>query len=68
MADDRAYHRADHIAAVVSAVALLIIAFCCVALVCWLALSKQDSKLYEADNMVCVSQPLAVQCFERKPR
>lgn len=37
-------------------------------LVCWIALSKQDSKLYEADNVVCVSQPLSVQCFERKAR
>jgi hypothetical protein len=37
-------------------------------MVCWLALSKQNSKLYEADNVVCVSQPLSVQCFERKAR
>jgi hypothetical protein len=37
-------------------------------MVCWLVLSKQDSKLYEADNVVCVSQPLSVQCFERKAR
>jgi hypothetical protein len=34
----------------------------------WSYIAKQDSKLYEADNFVCVSQPFAVQCFERKPR
>jgi hypothetical protein len=48
-------------AAVLAAVALTM-------LVCWITLSKQDSKLYEADNVVCVSQPFAVNCFERKPR
>lgn len=37
-------------------------------LVCWLALSRQDSKLYEADNVVCASQPLAITCWERHPR
>ena len=37
-------------------------------LVMWMVLSKQDSKLYEADNVVCVSQPFSVQCFERKAR
>lgn len=35
----------------------------------WVALSSQNSKLYEADNVVCVSQPLASpSCFERKVR
>lgn len=36
--------------------------------VCWVVLSRQNSKLYEADNVVCVSQPFAISCFERKPR
>lgn len=49
-------------------IAAIVIAICCVVLVCWLVFSKQDSKLYEADNMVCVSQPGSLQCFERKPR
>jgi hypothetical protein len=37
-------------------------------LVMWLAMSEQKTKLYEADNMVCASQPLAINCWERKPR
>lgn len=61
-------HEAVDYARMVMAAAAVIIAICCVVLVCWLVLSKQDSKLYEADNVVCVSQPLSVQCFERKPR
>lgn len=36
-------------------------------LVIWLVASKQDSKLYLDDNVVCVSQPGALSCFERKP-
>jgi lipopolysaccharide/colanic/teichoic acid biosynthesis glycosyltransferase len=48
------------------AIMLACIVFCIAAL--WMVMSKQDSKLYEADNVVCVSQPFAVQCFERKPR
>lgn len=36
--------------------------------VVWLVASRQNSKLYEADNVVCVSQPFAISCFERKPR
>lgn len=34
----------------------------------WLIFSKQETKLYEADNVVCASQPLAMECFERKAR
>ena len=54
-------HVLMHVGLFLAGVALMI-------LVVWLVLAKQDSKLYEADNVVCVSQPLAVQCFERKPR
>lgn len=53
--------------ALLVASAMIFVVFFAV-LVLWLVLSKQDSKLYEADNVVCVSQPLSVQCFERKPR
>ena len=49
-------------------IGLLLLGIFFAVLVCWMVLSKQDSKLYEADNVVCVSQPLAVTCFERKPR
>lgn len=48
--------------------ACLIFAIFFAALVIWLVVSKQDSKLYESDNVVCVSQPFALQCFERKAR
>ena len=54
-------HLAMHIAA-----AIFVIFFA--VLVIWLVVSKQDSKLYEADSVVCVSQPFALQCFERRPR
>lgn len=62
------YAVAHYRAHVLGAVAFLIFAVFFAVLVLWLLLSKQDSKLYEADNVVCVSQPFAVQCFERKPR
>jgi hypothetical protein len=48
--------------------ALVIFAIFFAVFVIWLSFSKQNSKLYEADNVVCVSQPLSVQCFERKAR
>lgn len=39
----------------------------CIAML-WLMLSEQKTKLYEADNVVCASQPFSMTCFERKPR
>ena len=51
-------HLAMHVAALIFAIFFAV-------LVCWLVLSKPNSKLYEADNVVCVSQPLALQCFRR---
>ena len=48
--------------------AALIFAVSFMFLVMWLAMSEQKTKLYEADNMVCASQPLATNCWERKPR
>ena len=48
--------------------AALIFAVSFMFLVMWLAMSEQKTKLYEADNMVCASQPLAMNCWERKPR
>lgn len=53
--------------ALVVAAAVIFAVFFAV-MVLWMALSKQDSKLYQDDNVVCVSQPFSVQCFERKPR
>ena len=48
--------------------AALIFAVSFMFLVMWLAMSEQKTKLYEADNIVCASQPLAINCWERKPR
>ena len=48
--------------------AALIFAVSFMFLVMWLAMSDQKTKLYEADNIVCASQPLAINCWERKPR
>ena len=48
--------------------AALIFAVSFMFLVMWLTMSEQKSKLYEADNTVCASQPLAINCWERKPR
>jgi hypothetical protein len=48
--------------------AALIFAVSFMFLVMWLAMSEQRTKLYEADNIVCASQPLAINCWERKPR
>jgi hypothetical protein len=48
--------------------AALIFAVSFMFLVMWLTLSEPKTKLYEADNMVCASQPFATNCWERKPR
>ena len=48
--------------------AALIFAVSFMFLVMWLTMSEQKTKLYEADNIVCASQPLATNCWERKPR
>lgn len=66
--DSRDRHVALDYGHLATHIAWLIIAVFVAVLVCWLVLSRQESKLYEADNVVCVSQPFAVQCFERKPR
>ena len=63
--DRRGWKALGHL---LSGIGLLLLGIAALFLVLWLSVSKQDSKLYEADNVVCVSQPLAVNCFERKPR
>lgn len=65
--DVRVERRHD-LAHLMMGVGLLLLGIAALVLVLWLSASKQDSKLYEADNVVCVSQPLAINCFERKPR
>lgn len=49
-------------------IAALIFAISFAVMVWWMVGSEQKTKLYEADNYVCSSQPFAMQCFERKPR
>ena len=61
-------HQAVDYSRMLMAVAAIVAAICLVVLTAWLVLSKQDSKLYEADNTVCVSQPFSIQCFERRAR
>ena len=48
--------------------AALIFAVSFMFLVMWLTMSEPKTKLYEADNMVCASQPFTMNCWERKPR
>lgn len=67
--DDHAHHhQIANIARIVTAVAALIFAVCFMMLVVWMTRAEQNTKLYEADNVVCASQPFAIQCFERKAR
>lgn len=66
--DDHSRHVGIDYARMMLGFAVTVIAIFVAVFVCWLVLSKQDSKLYEADNVVCVSQPFSIQCFERKPR
>jgi hypothetical protein len=66
--DERDRHVAIDYGKLCIAFSMLLIAIMVTVFVVWLVLAKQDSKLYEADNMVCTSQPFALQCFERKPR
>ena len=49
-------------------IGLLLLGLFFALMVLWMVFSEQDSKLYEADNVVCVSQPFSVTCFERKAR
>ena len=54
-------HVLQHVGLFLAGLALMIV-------VLWLVLAEQKTKLYEADNVVCASQPFAMQCFQRKPR
>jgi hypothetical protein len=66
--DERDRHVAIDYAKLVMAFSMLLIAIMFTVLVLWLAMAKQDSKLYESDNVVCASQPFSLQCWERKAR
>jgi hypothetical protein len=61
-------HDVWHVGRLLLTAAALIFAVSFMILVMWLTMSEQKTKLYEADNMVCASQPLSMNCWERKPR
>jgi len=46
-------------------IASLILAICIGVFVFWLVLSEPKTKLYEADNVVCMQGPLMAQCWKR---
>jgi hypothetical protein len=64
--DDHDRHVGVDWAKMLAGVGLFLLGLFFAVMVMWMVLSQQDSKLYEADNVVCVSQPFAVNCFERK--
>ncbi len=66
--NERERDRAVDYAKMAVAAAALIFAISFAVLVIWLATAEQKTKLYEADNVVCASQPFSMTCFERKPR
>ena len=66
--DIRDGHTRSDLGRLLAGIGLLLFGLFFAILVLWMVFSKQDSKLYEADNTVCVSQPFSVQCFERKAR
>jgi hypothetical protein len=45
---------------------VLIFAIFFAALVIWLVASKPNAKLFEADGVVCFSQPLQMQCLKAR--
>ena len=66
--DHKTEHEVSHWSLILMRIGMF---FACVMIFCvglWMIFSKQDSKLYEADGVVCASQPLQLTCWERKPR
>lgn len=49
-------------------VGLFLLGLAAMIVVIWMMTAEQKTKLYEADNVVCASQPFALTCFERKAR
>lgn len=43
----------------------VVMAVCVVILTAWLVLSRPESKLFEADNTVCASHLISMQCWRR---
>lgn len=59
--EDRMY-----LTSALAGVGLLLLGIAAFILVLWVVTSEQDSKLYEADGVVCASQPLALTCWKRE--
>lgn len=67
----REEHRADlgkALGEAIGGIGLFLLGLSALILMLWLVFSVQKTQLYEADNVVCASQPFSLQCFERKPR
>lgn len=62
------HHARMALAAMIAACSMAVLALVCAVFMLWMVMSEQKTKLYEADNVVCASQPFAMTCFERKPR
>jgi len=63
--DERDRHVAIDFAKLMIALAAVIVSVCMVVLTVWLVTAQQNAKLYLDDNMVCYSQPLAIECHPR---
>lgn len=73
--DDHSRHHHDdrptgyaNLGRFLAGVGLLLVGICFVVLTLWMVTAQQNTKLYEADNVVCASQPFAMTCYERKTR
>lgn len=65
MAEEHRARVGGHLGGLLLGIAAMIVAIAFCVLVGWLVLAHQDSKLYEADGVVCASQPFAMQCWKR---
>ncbi len=66
MPNEHDRHVAIDYAHLFAAFAMTLFAIFFAVLVCWLVLSVPKTKLFDADNTVCASQPLVgMQCWHR---
>jgi lysophospholipid acyltransferase (LPLAT)-like uncharacterized protein len=63
--DARDRHAAIDWANVAAGMAAMLLAVAALIFVLWLVLSTPKTKLFEADNVVCASQPFTMQCWHR---
>jgi lysophospholipid acyltransferase (LPLAT)-like uncharacterized protein len=63
--DARDRHAAIDWAQVAAGMAAMLLAVSALIFVLWLVLSTPKTKLFEADGVVCASQPFTMQCWHR---